>query len=571
MGDNKFIQKNIIKALNERKYLRNLQNEFKPKMFFKENRSKAPIRVVAPKSYSPDSSAHTINESIFSDDISPFSYITVDDGGDSNIGSDNTTNDDDSSLSKSTEIITYIFDKYSESKTDNGDSDLLTSPSGSANNSPREFSDENVLSDSDNTAKTSSLKLPSFINSINLLLKSATQNNQNNKNKKKIIQRIFVKSPDYTPSVETDISQVSTQVDNSIGSSKLSSVSTEVGNSTKSFYSADSTDESKIKIRKNRVLIKKNIINNKVSQLIPLKISFFGGSYNNSDEKMSYEQCKTIIQSLTEENISVNLKIFLNESLNNEVTTNTVEKPCAKEIEEKDKELTELKIKAEELEKENIKLKELEKENIKLKELEKENKKPEELKKPFEIGSTDMGLSELLNASLNKTANPLQNDTGSNKLINESSNDIGLTKMLNTSLNGTVNPSQNDLEIRQMLNESLNGTVNPSPNSNQMINTSLTGPSKTKPSAKDDQKYVVEITFNNETLEPTDIIINRVGIFETMNDEDKPSNYLFSVNQFIMEQIKTKNRGYILEGETTMACYCSDDRTLDFDTAVFSF
>jgi hypothetical protein len=155
-----------------------------------------------------------------------------------------------------------------------------------------------------------------------------------------------------------------------------------------------------------------------------------------------------------------------------------------------------------------------------------------------------------LNASLNKTVNPSQNDTGSNKLINESSNDMKLSELLNASLNGTVNPSQN---------------------SNQIINASLTGSSNAKPSAKDDQEYVVEITFNNETLEPIDIIINRADIFDKMEDNEKPSNYLFSVNQFIMEQIKTKNRGYILEGETTMACYCSDDVMLDFDTPIFTF
>ena len=540
MSDDKMIkmvnQKNIIKALNEQKYLRNLQNDFKPKMFFKENRSKAPIRVVEPKSYSAESSAHTINESIFTDDISPFSsysnnstgstFMTLDNSEDSNNGSDNTTNDDDS-LSKSTKIITDIFDKYSESKTDSLTDSILNTPS----DSPRDLSDKNVIPISpDNPNKNGSSKLPSFINS-NDLFKSATQNN---KDKKKLIQRIFVKSPDYTSSVETDISPASADGNNS---KNLSSVYSE--KSTNPLYSADSIDESKIKIkRKNRVLIKKNIIKGKVSELIPLKISFFGGSYSNSDETMSYEKCKTVIQSLIEENISVNLKTFLNESLKNAGTTNTSTEPpkCAKEIEEKDKELKELQNKAEKLEIENKELKELQ-------------NKAKELEKPIEIGSTDMGLSELLNASLNKTVNPSQNDTGSNKLINESSNDMKLSELLNASLNGTVNPSQN---------------------SNQIINASLTGSSNAKPSAKDDQEYVVEITFDNETLEPIDIIINRANIFEIMKDEDKPSNYLFSVNQFIMEQIKTKNRGYILEGETTMACYLKDLK-LDFDTAVFSF
>ena len=540
MSDGKMIkmvnQKNIIKALNEQKYLRNLQNDFKPKMFFKENRSKAPIRVVEPKSYSAESSAHTINESIFTDDISPFSsysinstgstFVTLDDGEDSNNGSDNTTNDDDS-LSKSTKIITDIFDKYSESKTDSLTDSITNTPSDTPNNSPRIFlSDENLFPNSpDNPDKNGSSKLPSFINS-NDLFKSATQNNKDKKKLIQRIQRIFVKSPDYTSSVDTNISSASAQGNNS---KNLSLVSTE--KSTKPLYSADSIDESKIKIkRKNRVFIKKNIINEKVSELIPLKISFFGGSYSNSDETMSYEKCKTVIQSLIEENISVNLKTFLNESLKNAGTTNTVEMPCTNELRQKDEELEELKLKAEKLEIENMKLK--------------------ELKNPIEMGSTDMGLSELLNASLNGTVNPSQNDVGSsNKLIN---------------------PSQNDLEIRQMLNTSLNGTVNPSPNSNQMINTSLTGSSNAKPSAKDDQEYVVEITFNNETLEPIDIIINRADIFDKMEDNEKPSNYLFSVNQFIMEQIKTKNRGYILEGETTMACYLKDSE-LDFDTAVFSF
>ena len=523
MSDDKMIkmvnQKNIIKALNEQKYLRNLQNDFKPKMFFKENRSKAPIRVVEPKSYSAESSAHTINESIFTDDISPFSsysnnstgstFMTLDNSEDSNNGSDNTTNDDDS-LSKSTKIITDIFDKYSESKTYSLTDSIPNTPS----DSPRDLSDKNVIPISpDNPNKNGSSKLPSFINS-NDLFKSATQNN---KDKKKLIQRIFVKSPDYTSSVETDISPASADGNNS---KNLSSVYSE--KSTNPLYSADSIDESKIKIkRKNRVLIKKNIIKGKVSELIPLKISFFGGSYSNSDETMSYEKCKTVIQSLIEENISVNLKTFLNESLKNAGTTNTSTEPpkCAKEIEEKDKELKELQNKAKELE------------------------------KPIEIGSTDMGLSELLNASLNKTVNPSQNDTGSNKLMNESSNDMKLSELLNASLNGTVNPSQN---------------------SNQMINTSLTEPSTAKPSVKNNQKYVVEITFDNETLEPIDIIINRADIFDKMEDNKKPSNYLFSVNQFIMEQIKTKNRGYILEGETTMACYLKDLK-LDFDTAVFSF
>jgi hypothetical protein len=561
MSDGKMIkmvnQKNIIKALNEQKYLRNLQNDFKPKMFFKENRSKAPIRVVEPKSYSAESSAHTINESIFTDDISPFSsysinstgstFVTLDDGEDSNNGSDNTTNDDDS-LSKSTKIITDIFDKYSESKTDSLTDSITNTPSDTPNNSPRIFlSDENLFPNSpDNPDKNGSSKLPSFINS-NDLFKSATQNNKDKKKLIQRIQRIFVKSPDYTSSVDTNISSASAQGNNS---KNLSLVSTE--KSTKPLYSADSIDESKIKIkRKNRVFIKKNIINEKVSELIPLKISFFGGSYSNSDETMSYEKCKTVIQSLIEENISVNLKTFLNESLKNAGTTNTVEMPCTNELRQKDEELEELKLKAEKLEIENMKLK--------------------ELKNPIEMGSTDMGLSELLNASLNGTVNPSQNDVGSsNKLINPSQNDLEIRQMLNTSLNGTVNPSQNDLEIRQMLNTSLNGTVNPSPNSNQMINTSLTGSSNAKPSAKDDQEYVVEITFNNETLEPIDIIINRADIFDKMEDNEKPSNYLFSVNQFIMEQIKTKNRGYILEGETTMACYLKDSE-LDFDTAVFSF
>jgi hypothetical protein len=548
MSDGKMIkmvnQKNIIKALNEQKYLRNLQNDFKPKMFFKENRSKAPIRVVEPKSYSAESSAHTINESIFTDDISPFSsysinstgstFVTLDDGEDSNNGSDNTTNDDDS-LSKSTKIITDIFDKYSESKTDSLTDSITNTPSDTPNNSPRIFlSDENLFPNSpDNPDKNGSSKLPSFINS-NDLFKSATQNNKDKKKLIQRIQRIFVKSPDYTSSVDTNISSASAQGNNS---KNLSLVSTE--KSTKPLYSADSIDESKIKIkRKNRVFIKKNIINEKVSELIPLKISFFGGSYSNSDETMSYEKCKTVIQSLIEENISVNLKTFLNESLKNAGTTNTSTEPpkCAKEIEEKDKELKKLQNKAEKLEIENKELKELQ-------------NKAKELEKPIEIGSTDMGLSELLNASLNKTVNPSQNDTGSNKLINESSNDMKLSELLNASLNGTVNPSQN---------------------SNQIINASLTGSSNAKPSAKDDQEYVVEITFNNETLEPIDIIINRADIFDKMEDNEKPSNYLFSVNQFIMEQIKTKNRGYILEGETTMACYLKDSE-LDFDTAVFSF
>lgn len=141
--------------------------------------------------------------------------------------------------------------------------------------------------------------------------------------------------------------------------------------------------------------------------------------------------------------------------------------------------------------------------------------------------------------------------------------------MLNDSLTDTSASSStsansaNDMGLAQLLNASLNG--------NQK---DLNNASKNESQANN-QKYIIEITFKNETLEPMGIVINRKEKFdediEKMSDEDKPSNYLFSVNQFIMEQIKTKNRGYILEGDTTMACYYSDDGTLDFNTPVLSF
>ena len=210
-----------------------------------------------------------------------------------------------------------------------------------------------------------------------------------------------------------------------------------------------------------------------MSKLVPLKISFFGGT------EMNYDDCKKVILETTDKNINENLTKLLNTSLNkgSENNPSSEYKPT---IEHKD--------------------------------------------------SNDMGLTQILNKSLNDST-----DMGLKELLNASLSGSSLVKSLNTSLS-------NEIGLEKSLNTS----------------------------SSDNQEYVIEITFDNETLEPADIVINRAQKFKDMTDETKSSNYLFSVNQFIMEQIKTKNRGYILEGKTTMACYFKENN-LDFDTPIFTF
>lgn len=524
------IQKNMIRALNEQKYLRNLQNEFKPKMIFKnQSEKKARQPIILPNSIDDaDSSAQTIDGSIFSDDISPFSsYLPFSANSNMSNESSVSSNDKDSkdldNLLKNVNNVNDIFYRYLQYKQRINESHELNnndSDNDSDNDSGSNTNAADILKKSHNNVDSTSLelmtflkidspRLESFINSIDLLKKPKTNDVKNDKNN--AIKRIFVKSPDYTSGEDTNSSSLSSD----------SLQNTTYTANTKSANSAKSTNptntnsaEEQIKIReikKRRVFIKLNTINGKKSELVPLKISFFGGSKPGSTQ-MTYDECKTVIQSATEENINVNLTKFLNKSLNTgaEITKSPCETEIAK-IEEQLKQITE-------------NTDEITKLKAQIAQIKEDSNAKNEDKQKIE-NSNDMGLTQILNASLTGTP----------------SNDMGLEKSLNTTMNGTP------------------------------INNNLTDSSNT--SATDDQKYVVEITFDNETLEPTDIIINRTKDFEIMTktDDKKPSNYLFSVNQFIMEQIKTKNRGYILEGETTMACYCSDKRKLDFDTAVFSF
>jgi hypothetical protein len=331
-----------------------------------------------------------------------------------------------------------------------------------------------------------------------------------------VIKRIFIRSPDSTSSEGGTDSTSSEGTESS--SFSLSSISNEdeddnsIGSGLTSMESDDSpkTKSPEIIIRnKNRIVIKKNIINKKISKLVPLKISFFGGNGKN----MTYVESKKEIQNAKDE-------------LSGQATPS------------------------------NIQVLNLENDSI------------------------NDSLNETLNASLNsQTPASLTNQT-------PASLNTSLNKTLNASIN-SQNPTSLNASLNTSLNKTLNASINSqnstSPESNkslsdsltELLNLSLNGKSSfNKPqNSSREQKYVVEITFINETLEPTDIIINRAQDFKiiTQKDEDKPSNYLFSVNQFIMEQIKTKNRGYILEGETTMACYCSDDVMLDFDTPIFTF
>ena len=533
------IQKNMIRALNEQKYLRNLQNEFKPKMIFKnqsEKKARQPI-ILLNSIDDVDSSAQTIDGSIFSNDISPFSsYLPFSANSNMSNESSVSSTDKDSkdldNLLKNVNNVDDIFNRYLKHK-----KKLKTSAETSAElnidtDTDTDTDNDTVIINTDNIepntaddVKSTSLKLMTLLNigsprfkslltSIDLLKNPKTNDVKNDKNN--AIKRIFVKSPDYTSGEDTE------------SSSSFSS-----NNSTSS---ASSVEDEQIKIReikKRRVFIKLNMINGKKSELVPLKISFFGGS-NPGSTPMTYDECKKVIQSATEENINVNLTKFLNKSLNTGAET---KKPCETEIAKIKEQLKQITENTDEITK-------LKAQIAQIAQIKEDSNAKNEDKQKIE-NSNDMGLTQILNASLTGTP----------------SNDMGLTQILNESLTGS---SSNDMGLEKSLNTTMNGTP---------INNNLTDSSNT--SATDDQKYIIEITFDNETLEPKDIVINRKEKFDKditkMSDENKPSNYLFSVNQFIMEQIKTKNRGYILEGETTMACYCSDKRKLDFDTPVFSF
>jgi hypothetical protein len=590
-------KKNMIKALNEQKYLRNLQNDFKPNMIFRNQSEKKPKYIEIPKSVeSADSSAETINESIFSNDISPFSsYLPFsNDSGDLTIDDGSMTDHEGSDLDKlyeSVENVKDIFVRYKEhinQKKNSLASSLAPALSRQSSNSidldldlDLDHNDESMsLRKIDSLELESSIKIDSprvesFINSINLLEKLDKKKINDKKNK---IKKIFVKSP-YTSGEDTDsamsfsddkhLKMDSASLTNSADSSISNSVNSNSANSVKE------DEQIKIRERKNRVLIKINTINGKKSELIPLKISFFGGS------TMNYEDCKKVIQEVKEgsKDQIINKETIL--AVQNESDTKT------QEIQKlKDEEIQKLKD-------ENKKLTELA--NVNSTNVNSTNITPANSTNITPASSTniipanDMGLTQLLNASL----------TGTPANVT-SANDMGLAQLLNASLTGTQANSANDVELENPLptsandmglTQSLNASLTEKPSnpttvmasSNsandmglaQLLNTSLNEPEIVKSlpngSQENNQKYVVEITFDNETLEPTDIIINRTEQFKSMTDNEKPSNYLFSVNQFIMEQIKTKNRGYILEGETTMACYFSDNGILDFDTPVLTF
>jgi hypothetical protein len=561
------IQKNMIRALNEQKYLRNLQNEFKPKMIFKNQSEKKPKYIQMPKSVdSADSSAQTINESVFSNDISPFSAyspfstnsnttnessdLTVDDGNMS-------VNDDLNKLYESVKNVGDIFERYQRYKQANennlASSEEAYSPlsrQGSNNNIYYDKDDQdNLISSSSNNyfsspksmsfLKIDSPRLDSFLNSINLLKPESRKNNA--------IKRIFVKSPDDTSGEETDSSSFSLRNSQKTNYSSASSIE-------ENSDSENSVEDEEIKIRerKKRVLIKINKVNDIPSKLVPLKISFFGGS-----KPMTYNDCKEVIQFVLppkDQNII------------------EAENKCDTKIQEIKEEMKQIKEEIQKLTDENETLKSASSSNLtpatsaNLTLASSSNLTP----------ANDMGLAQLLNKSLTGTSANSTNDIELEKSLNASltetpANDMGLTKLLNASLTGTSassSSSANDIGLAELLNTSLNG------NQTDLNNTAMV---KSLPngSQENNRKYVVEITFKNETLEPMGIVINRKEKFDeevtNMEDEDKPSNYLFSVNQFIMEQIKTKNKGYILEGETTMACYCSHNRILDFDTPVLSF
>jgi len=604
-------QKNIIKALNEQKYLRNLQNDFKPKILFRENRSKAPRYVQLPKSVeSADSSAQTMYSE------PPQSYLTVDDDGNSPMSIESFISIDDekspfspdeTTLDKSVETIKEIFDSYSNYKFDKkndlanpssprpstGNSTILTLDSPRPSTSDSKSSDGSLkpltplqldsrpltaYSDSDysndstqSTLKFMSLlkegspKLYSFLNSIKSFEIAKENDNPANINniniKKNVIKRIFIRSPDSTSSEGGTDSTSSEGTESSSFSLSLISNEDEDNNSIGSGLTSMESDDSpktkspEIIIRnKNRIVIKKNIINKKISKLVPLKISFFGGNgenmtyveskkeIQNAKDELSGQATPSNIQVLNLENDSINDS--LNETLNASLNSQT----------------------------------------------------PASL-----TNQTPTSINDSMNNTLNASINS-QTPTTTNAALN-SQTPTSLNDSLNNTLNASLNSktpasltNQTPTSINDSLNNTLNASINSqnptslnpslskqvtSPESNrslsdsltELLNLSLNGKSSfNKPKkSSHEQKYVVEITFDNETLEPTDIIINRAEEFKKIEDKDKPSNYLFSVNQFIMEQIKTKNRGYILEGETTMACYCSDDVMLDFDTPIFTF
>ena len=450
--------KNMIRALNERKFLRDVQNDFKPKIFFRENQAKKiGQQDILTKSDNADSSAHTINESVFSDDISPFSPYSPYSNFQSIASSGAPTDDDsgDSAINDLLESVTKvddIFIKYFKFLRENENRDLAAysapnSPLNSPPNSPLNYrrSSSNLFSDDSiellsllDTDSPSAKKLKNLINSI----KSDNSYKLDKSNIKKGIKNIFTKSPE-------EIAK-----------------------------SPEKEKEIKIIEIKNRVSIRKNIINGNVSKLVPLKISFFGGT------AMNYDDCKKVILETTDKNINENLTKLLNTSLNKGSENKPSSELKIATIEPKD--------------------------------------------------SNDMGLTQILNKSLNDST-----DMGLKELLNASLSGSSIVKSINASSSGS---SSNEMGLEKSLNTS----------------------------SSDNQEYVIEITFDNETLEPTDIVINRAQKFKDMTDETKPSNYLFSVNQFIMEQIKTKNRGYILEGKTTMACYFKKNN-LDFDTPIFTF
>jgi hypothetical protein len=547
------IQKDMIRALNEQKYLRNLQNEFKPKMIFKNQSEKKPKYIQMPKSVdSADSSAQTINESVFSNDISPFSAyspfstnsnttnessdLTVDDGNMS-------VNDDLNKLYESVKNVGDIFERYQRYKQAN-ENNLASSEAPSPlsrQSSNNSFESVGLISSPSNDIfslpktmsflKIDSPRLDSFLNSINLLKPESRKND--------VIKRIFVKSPDNTSGEETDSTSFSLR--NSQKTNNYSSASSiEENSDSENSVEENSIEDEQVKIRerKKKVLIKINKINGKNSELVPLKISFFGGS------TMNYKDCKEEIQKVLppkDQNII------------------EAENKCDTKIQEIKEEMKQIKEEIQKLTDENETLKSATLANVTP--ASSSNLTP----------ANDMGLAQLLNKSLTGTSANLTSDIELEKSLNASltetpANDMGLTKLLNASLTGTSassSSSANNMELAELLNTSLNG------NQTDLNNAAKNG------SQENNRKYVVEITFDNETLEPMGIVINRKEKFDkevtNMEDEDKPSNYLFSVNQFIMEQIKTKNRGYILEGETTMACYCSHNRILDFDTPVLSF
>ena len=417
-------QKNMIRALNEQKYLRNLQNEFKPKMIFKnQSEKKARQPIILPKSYEDaDSSAQTIDGSIFSNDISPFSaYSPFSANSNTSNESSNLTIDDGSmtdrdelnKLFESVRNVGDIFERYKKYKQENENNlAALHSPSFlSRQSSFNSFSDELIDSSSNDDfslknmslLKIDSPRLDSFLNSINLLKPESTKDD-----KKNAIKRIFVKSPDYTSGEDTDSSVFSSYSPQNTNSSTTNTTNSANTNSASSFESNSVDEKIKIRERKNRVLIKINTINNKKSELVPLKISFFGGS------TMTYDDCKKVIREVLppkDQNIQAAQK---------DCDTKMQEKN--EEIQEKNEEIQKLKD-----EKENL---------IKLASL--SNVTPVS----SSSSANDMGLAQLLNKSLTGTST-------------DSTSEIGLEKPLNALLTGT---SANDMELKRVLNDSLTDT-----------------------------------------------------------------------------------------------------------------